>query len=92
MIGCLQTRVRKQPIIAFYFSLRMYSSFITSRPEQAPQNVGSGLIWIQTDTMIVFLKEFKKKIDFEILADDKKIMKITQQAKCINCSMFISAL
>ena len=32
MIGCLRTRVRKQPIIALYLSLRMNSSFITSRP------------------------------------------------------------
>ena len=32
MIGYLQTRVRKQPIIALILSLRMNSSFITSRP------------------------------------------------------------
>ena len=32
MIGCLRTPVRKQPIIANYLSLRMNSSFITSRP------------------------------------------------------------
>ena len=32
MIGCLRTGVRKQPIIAFILSLRLYSSFITSRP------------------------------------------------------------
>ena len=32
MIGCLRTCVRKQPIIAICLSLRMNSSFITSRP------------------------------------------------------------
>ena len=30
MIGCLRTRVRKQPIIALFFSLRLYSSLISS--------------------------------------------------------------
>ena len=32
MIGCLRTRVRKQPIMQLILSLRMNSSFITSRP------------------------------------------------------------
>ena len=32
MIGYLRTFIRKQPIIALYLSLRLYSSFITSRP------------------------------------------------------------
>ena len=31
MSGCLRTRVRKQPMIRFILSLRMNSSFITSR-------------------------------------------------------------
>ena len=35
MIGCLQTRVRKQPIIDFILSLRLYSSFITSGPDHS---------------------------------------------------------
>ena len=33
MIGCLLTRVRKQPIIALFLCLRLYSSFITLRPD-----------------------------------------------------------
>ena len=32
MIGCLRTRVRKQPIIALYFESETVPKFITSRP------------------------------------------------------------
>ena len=31
MIGCLRTRVQKQPIIALYLELKINSSFITLR-------------------------------------------------------------
>ena len=43
-------RVHKQPIVALYLSLRMYSSFITSRPGLSPT---------VSDTLkIMFLKDF----------------------------------
>ena len=32
MIGCMRTRVRKQPIIALYFKSENELKFITSRP------------------------------------------------------------
>ena len=32
MIGCLRTRVRKQPIIALYFESENELKFMTSRP------------------------------------------------------------
>ena len=50
MIGCLWTRVRKQPNIALYFefeslrfilSLRLFSSFITSGPEVQERQIMS---------------------------------------------------
>ena len=42
----------------------------------------SGLIWIQTfDTLMVFMKEFFEKVDFEKSADDKNAWKTTQEAK-----------
>ena len=44
-----------------------------------------GLIWIQTvSLLIVFLKEFLEKVDFEKkLADDKHVWVVTQHAKSI---------
>ena len=33
-------------------------------------------------TLMIFLKEFFEKVDFEKSADDKKACKITLQAKC----------
>ena len=33
MIGCLRTRVRKQPIVALYFESELVLKLITSRPD-----------------------------------------------------------
>ena len=38
MIGCLRTRVRKQPIIGLYFEFENELKFITSRPDVHAEN------------------------------------------------------
>ena len=37
-------------------------------PDQSPQNVGPGLDPKCVNTLMVFLKEFFKKVDFEIIS------------------------
>ena len=55
MIDCLRTRVRKQQIIPFILSLRMNSSFITSRP---------GVLRLNLTPLVHFLfATFKLRMD-----------------------------
>ena len=68
MIGCLRTRVRKQPIIAFYFESENELVFYNLKARS-----GSKLFV----TLIVFLKEFLEKVDFE----KKKISRLQKSMK-----------
>ena len=66
MIGCLRTHVLKQPIIAFYFESENELVFYNLKARS-----GSKLFV----TLIVFLKEFLEKVDFE----KKKHQQITKK-------------
>ena len=63
MIGCLRTRVRKQPIIALYFESENELKFYNL---EARARIYKLLVRIENwEALIVLLKEIFEKVNFE---------------------------
>ena len=75
MIGCLRTRVHKQPIMRFILSLRLYSSFITSKTESRRLHNWGTTFTLVSGSMIFLLLT---RVSFFAVSKNKILLDVSE--------------